>query len=104
MSHELRLAVHATPGARRTEAAGAYGQALRVRLAAPPVDGQANAALLGWTAEVFGLPRSRVRLLQGAAGRQKLLALEFDTPAELAAARQAIDDWMGASADTHESG
>ena len=36
--HELRLAVHATPGAKRTEAAGVHGDALRVRLAAPPVD------------------------------------------------------------------
>lgn len=99
MAHELRLSIHAVPGARNTGVAGAHGGVLRVRLAAPPVDGKANAALLGWAAEVFGLPRSCVRLLQGTASRQKLLALEFDTPVQLAAARQTIDDWMGASGD-----
>jgi len=103
MSHELRLAVHATPGARRTEAAGAYGQALRVRLAAPPVDGKANAALLNWAAEAFGLPKSRIALVQGAAGRRKLLAFGFDTAAELAAAQQKVVAWMGACEGSHES-
>jgi hypothetical protein len=76
---ELRLAIHATPGAKRTEAAGAYGDALRVRLAAPPVDGKANAALIAWAA--------RLRRAQGAgrtaargAGAAKRLALRAPRP------------------------
>ena len=60
--HLLRLSIHATPGARRTEAAGAHGQALRVRLAAPPVDGKANAALIAWAAAALGVPRAQVAL------------------------------------------
>ena len=92
--HTLKLAIHATPGAKRTEAAGAHGDALRVRLGAPPVDGKANAALLAWAAEVFGVPKVRVELLHGAAGRQKVLAIGFDSPAELAAAQAQVAAWM----------
>ena len=96
---ELRLAIHATPGARRTEAAGAHGDALRVRLAAPPVDGKANAALIAWAATAFGVSKSRVQLLRGTSGRQKLLALHFESPADLAAARQQVTCWMQSAAD-----
>lgn len=96
---ELRLAIHATPGAKRTEAAGAYGDALRVRLAAPPVDGKANAALIAWAARTFGLPMSQVELLHGASGRQKRLALRFATPADLQAAQEQVARWMAAGKD-----
>ena len=77
MGHLLKLAIHATPGASRTEAAGAHGAALRVRLAAPPVDGKANQALPAWAAQAFGLAKSRVELLHGPAGRQKVLSVRF---------------------------
>lgn len=93
----LKLAIHATPGARRTEAAGAHGEALRVRLAAPPVDGKANAALIGWAARAFGLPAARVELLHGAGGRHKLLALHFESAQALAAAQALLARWMGAA-------
>jgi len=98
MPHVLKLSIHAIPGARRTEAAGAHGEALRVRLAAPPVDGKANAALIGWAAQAFGLPKSRVALLRGASGRQKLLALQFDSAPALAAAEQQAARWMAGDA------
>lgn len=85
------------PGARSTEAAGAHGDALRVRLAAPPVDGKANAELMRWAAEAFGVPRSRIELLRGASGRAKLLAVPFDTPQALQQAQGQIARWMGGS-------
>lgn len=97
--HTLKLAIQARPGARRTEAAGAHGQALRVRLAAPPIDGKANAALLAWAAQAFGVPRQQARLLHGASGRQKLLALQFDSAAALVAAERQVAQWMAAGAD-----
>lgn len=83
MSHILKIAIHATPGAKRTEAAGLYGDALRVRLGAPPVDGKANEALIAWAAETFGVVRKQVELLHGAAGRQKVLAVAFADAAAL---------------------
>ncbi len=96
--HLLKLPIHATPGARRTEAAGAHGEALRVRLGAPPVDGKANAALIAWAARAFGVPRSQVELMHGAAGRQKMLGISFGSPADLAAAQALVAHWMAGEA------
>ena len=92
--HTLKLPVHATPGAKRTEAAGAHGDALRVRLGAPPVDGKANAALIAWAAKAFDVPKARVELLHGVAGRQKVLAIAFDSHADLASAQALVAVWM----------
>ena len=102
--HLLRLSIHATPGARRTEAAGAHGQALRVRLAAPPVDGKANAALIAWAAAALGVPRSQVELLHGASARQKVLGVRFDDAAALAAAQAQIAQWLAGGADGQSGG
>ncbi len=93
----LTIAIHAVPGARGTEAAGAHGDALRVRLAAPPVDGKANAELIRWAAEAFGVARSRVELVRGTSSRVKRLAVQFDTAQALEQARQQAARWMGGS-------
>lgn len=97
MPFTLKLAIHATPGARHTEVAGAHGGALRVRLAAPPIDGKANAALIAWAAQAFGVPRSAVRLLAGDSARQKLLGLRFGSEADVATARDQVARWMSDS-------
>ncbi len=83
----LKVPIHATPGAKITQAAGAHGAALRVRLAAPPVDGKANAALINWAARCFGVTKKQVQLQHGAAGRQKSLHIVFDNEKNLAAAQ-----------------
>lgn len=72
------LSISVVPGASRTELVGLHGEALRVRLAAPPVDGKANDALLGWLAEALGLPRRQVTLLRGASSRQKQAWVDAD--------------------------
>jgi uncharacterized protein (TIGR00251 family) len=95
MPHVLKLTIHATPGARVTEPAGAHGGALRVRLGAPPVDGKANAALLDWAARAFGVPKADVDLLHGAAGRHKVLAVRLPSEAALLAAQAQVRQWMG---------
>jgi uncharacterized protein len=69
------LDVRVQPRASRTEFAGLFGDRLRVRLNAPPVDGRANAALVAFVAEACGLPRGRVTLERGATGRDKCLRL-----------------------------
>lgn len=71
----LVLALHVQPGAKRTEVAGLHGDALKVRLAAPPVEGRANAALLRFLADAFGVPLRGVTLLRGAASRDKLVRI-----------------------------
>ena len=67
------LVLHAQPGAKRTEVAGPHGDALRIRLAAPPVDGKANKALCKLIAERAGVAPSRVAVVRGAKSREKLV-------------------------------
>jgi hypothetical protein len=67
----VTLSLHIQPGASRTEAAGLYGEALKLRLAAPPVDGKANTCLIAFLADFLDLPKSRVELVSGASSRQK---------------------------------
>jgi uncharacterized protein (TIGR00251 family) len=74
------LTLHVQPGARRTEVAGAHGDALKIRLAAPPVDGKANAALVEFVAARLDLPKSAVRLVGGQTSRRKILELDAIPP------------------------
>lgn len=67
----VRFAVHAQPRASRTELAGPHGDAIRIRLAAPPVEGAANAELVSFLAKLLGVPRSAVRVVTGRRGRRK---------------------------------
>jgi len=67
----VRLRMRAQPGARRTEIAGDYADALKVKIAAPPEHGRANVLLCKFLAELFGVPKSEVELTSGAASRSK---------------------------------
>ena len=67
------LTLHIQPGAKKTEVAGLHGDALKIRLAAPPVDGKANAALVEFIAERLGLAKSAVVLKSGQTSRRKVL-------------------------------
>ena len=71
----LTLTLHVQPGAKRTEVAGLHGEALKIRLAAPPVEGRANEALLKFIAESFGVPLRQVELKQGGQSRHKVVAI-----------------------------
>lgn len=74
----LILTLHVQPGAKRTAVDGTHGDALKVRLAAPPVEGKANAELLRFLADAFGVPLRSVSLLRGETSRQK--AVRIDGP------------------------
>jgi uncharacterized protein YggU (UPF0235/DUF167 family) len=69
----VRLAIRVQPRARRTEVAGERAGAVVVRVAAPPVDGKANAAVCALVADRAGIPRSAVTVLRGAGSRDKVL-------------------------------
>ncbi len=69
----LLLTLHIQPGAKKTEVCGLHGDALKIRLAAPPVDGKANAALLAFVADRLGLPKSAVSLKSGQTSRRKVV-------------------------------
>jgi uncharacterized protein (TIGR00251 family) len=68
---DLILEVRVQPRASRNEFAGLHGDRVRIRLQAPPVDGRANAALVEFLADAFGVPRASVIVEHGLAGRDK---------------------------------
>lgn len=72
----ITLTIHAQPGAKRTEVAGVHGDCLKIRLAAPAVEGRANDALIAFLATSFGVPRRNVAFVRGETGRRKTLRIE----------------------------
>ncbi len=70
---DLVLQLRVQPRASRDELAGPYGDRLRVRITAPPVDGRANAHLLRFLAVAFGVPPAAVQLERGETGRDKVV-------------------------------
>ena len=72
----VRLRLRVQPRATREEIVGIAGDAIRVRLTAPPVDGAANEALIRFLALRLEVPRSAVELVSGLTGRAKLVDVE----------------------------
>lgn len=81
----MKLALKVSPGAKRSELLGweedypGVGRVLRLRIAAPPVEGKANKAVLEFLAARLGLPKSALSLLHGSSGRLKLVELPDGT-------------------------
>lgn len=69
------LSLHIQPGAKTTEVVGQHGEALKLRLAAPPVDGKANDALIAFLAQKLGVPKASVSLVSGQSSRVKRVAI-----------------------------
>jgi len=70
-----RIVMHVASRARRTEVAGRHGDGIRVRIAAPPVNGAANAELTRFLAERLGVPRRAVTIVSGTGGRRKIVEI-----------------------------
>jgi uncharacterized protein (TIGR00251 family) len=71
-----RITVKVHPRARRTAIAGRLGEAYKIDLAAPPVEGKANEECVRYFAELAEVPRSRVRIVSGLTSRSKLVEVE----------------------------
>ena len=69
----VRLRVRVQPSASRSEIAGRYGDAIRIRLASPPIDGKANEALVRLLSGVLAVPRRAVTLRAGEGSRSKVV-------------------------------
>ncbi len=69
------IRIHAQPGAKRTEVAGTHGDALKIRVQAPPVEGAANAALVKFLAQALGVRQRDVEILSGEHARDKRIAV-----------------------------
>ena len=93
----VRLRV--VPGARRTELVGTAGGALRLRVAAPPVEGKANEAVLAFLAAALGTRARALRLVAGERSRDKVVVVPGMTPAAVAAALGVTPDAALGSGD-----
>jgi uncharacterized protein (TIGR00251 family) len=78
-----RVTVKVHPRARRSAIAGRFGDAWKLDLAAPPVDGKANDECVRFFAELAGVPRSGIRIVTGATARLKVVELEGVDQADL---------------------
>jgi uncharacterized protein (TIGR00251 family) len=84
-AHGWTLALHVQPGAKRSGAAGLHGDRLKIRIAAPALDGRANEALIAFVADALGVPKRSVRVVAGGRSRDKIVAVGADCdPARLA--------------------
>lgn len=90
------LRVTVVPQAGRNAMAGLHDGLLRVRVAAPAIDGRANAAVTAWLADQLGLPKRAVTVVQGASSRRKRLRL--DCP------RAQVEAWLDAAAAAWSDG
>jgi hypothetical protein len=79
----LTLHLHVQPGARSTGWAGRHGDALKLRLAAPAVDGRANAACIAFLAAAAEVPRRAVEITRGQQSREKVVRIHGISPARL---------------------
>lgn len=72
----VTLTLHIQPGAKKSGVVGIHGDALKIRLAAPPVDGKANAALIEFIATALDVSKSQVTLKSGQTSRRKVLTVQ----------------------------
>lgn len=70
-----QFALRVQPRASRTAIAGVMGDAVKLTIAAPPVDGKANQAVVEFLAELLRVPKSSVTIVSGETGRNKLIAI-----------------------------
>lgn len=90
----VTLICHLQPGAKRSEFVGVHGEALKVRIKAPPVDGKANAELIRFLAKVFVVSQRQVSIISGELNRHKRIKIDYPAAQSqsLPAAIQAIFD------------
>ncbi len=81
----IMLHIHLQPKAKKDEIVGSYGNKLKIRLTAPPIEGKANEALRKFLARVLKVPRSAISIVRGDLSRQKdiyIEGLDLDTAQE----------------------
>lgn len=77
------LSVRVHPGARKNELTGFSRGMWQIKVAAPPVKGQANAELVAWLSRVLGVSKSNISIVRGSTSRSKVIALEGLTVEEV---------------------
>jgi len=88
----ITFAVKVHPRARKNALTGIVGDALKLALTAPPVEGRANQAVIEFFAELFEIPRSSVTIASGETSRNKLVRIAGLTKAAVATR---LSEWLG---------
>jgi uncharacterized protein len=89
------LNLHVSPGAKSTSVEGLYGEgSIKLKVAAPPVGGKANAEVERFLSKLLGVPRSNVTIIRGASSRDKTVLLSGATQAETHEALAAHLPWI----------
>ncbi|MGA3127778.1 MAG: DUF167 domain-containing protein [Candidatus Korobacteraceae bacterium] len=70
-----QFALRVQPRSSRNAIAGVLGDAIKLAITAPPVDGKANQAVVEYLAKLFSVPKSSITILSGETGRNKLIAI-----------------------------
>ena len=92
--HGAALTIRVTPRARKTEFGGVLEDGtVRIRVAAPPVDGKANKALIKYLSELFGVRKNKIELVAGEKGLDKIISID-GMPA--AVAEERIQEYLEA--------
>jgi len=78
----ITFSVRVQPRASQNGIVGELDGALKLRLAAPPVEGAANEELIRWLAKFFSVPRAQVAIISGETARQKIVRVSSVNPAE----------------------
>jgi uncharacterized protein (TIGR00251 family) len=76
------LRIRVVPNAKRSEVVGEYGEAIKIKIAAPALDGKANEALREFLSKTLDLPGRAIELISGEKSRDKVVAIEGLEPGE----------------------
>lgn len=86
----LLMKVFVQPRASKNSVAGHHGDAVKIRLTAPPVDGAANKMCLKFLSKWLGVPKSRIAIVSGETSRNKMVRIQFDTVENAAVERKRV--------------
>lgn len=91
MDGRVRFSVRIQPRASSDSIAGIHGNALKIRLTAPPVNGAANEHLVIFLADIFAVPRRAIKILAGESSRSKIIEIEGVTERDVCRLAQDTD-------------
>jgi uncharacterized protein (TIGR00251 family) len=74
----LKLRIFVQPNAKKNEVIGMHGEAVKIKIKALPVDGEANKAVVAFLSEILSIPRSGIRISHGESSRKKTVEIQTD--------------------------
>lgn len=72
----MNLKIYIQPGAKKNEIVGPHGDAIKIKIKAPPLEGRANEALIEFLSETLGIAKSKIEIIRGHTSRQKLVSID----------------------------